>query len=155
MAAGEEDLTAKVENLIQERKTLEKELQRLASDQLLSNSDALMKKAEKIGDISVITESIPNVTMDQLKTLGDRIRETSQMTAALFSTEQNGKLNLVCIITDDVIKSKSLKAGELVKEAAKVAGGGGGGRPHLATAGARDIDKVQEVFAKFRELIAG
>lgn len=155
MAAGEEDLTARVENLIQERKTLEKELQRLASDQLLSNSDALMKKAEKIGDISVITESIPNVTMDQLKTLGDRIRETSQMTAALFSTEQNGKLNLVCIITDDVIKSKSLKAGELVKEAAKVAGGGGGGRPHLATAGARDIDKVQKVFAKFRELIAG
>ncbi len=155
MATGEEELTVKVENLIQERKTLDKELQRLASDQLLSNSDALMKKAEKIGDISVITESIPNVTMDQLKTLGDRIRETSQMTAALFSTEQNGKLNLVCIITDDVIKSKSLKAGELVKEAAKVAGGGGGGRPHLATAGARDIDKVQEVFAKFRELIAG
>ena len=107
-----------------------------------------------INDVNVLVEEITNVNMEQLKSLGDRIRKQAKTTAALFATKQSGKLNLVCVITDDLLKAKSLKAGDLVKEAAKVAGGSGGGRPHLATAGAKDTEKLPQVFARFKELIS-
>ena len=72
----------------------------------------------------------------------------------LLVTENEGKVNFVCFVTDDLIKNKNLKAGELVREAAKVAGGGGGGKPHMATAGAKDASKLKDALARFKELIS-
>jgi alanyl-tRNA synthetase len=133
---------------------MEKELERYASDRLLSRTDEIIKKAGRIGDVSVIAEEIRGVAMDQLKILGDRIREKAEKTVALFATVQNEKLNLVCIVSDDLIKARGIKAGDLVREAASVAGGGGGGRPHLATAGAKDVSKMPAVLATFKQLVS-
>jgi len=148
------EIVDKVSTIIQDKRLLEKDLAKFSSERLLSNIDQLLQKTEKIKNVSVLVEEIKNVTMDQLKELGDRLREKAENTAALFATEQNGKLNLVCVITDDLVKTGSYKAGDLVKAAASVAGGGGGGRPHLATAGAKDADKLPDVFSRFKELIA-
>jgi alanyl-tRNA synthetase len=53
---------------------------------------------------------------------------------------------LVCVVTDDLIKGKNLQAGKIVAELAKQLGGGGGGKPHLATAGGRDVGRLDEVL---------
>ena len=56
-------------------------------------------------------------------------------------------------MSDDLIKTKNLKAGDLVREVAKVAGGGGGGKPHLATAGGKDISKFEEAMDRIADLL--
>ncbi len=57
------------------------------------------------------------------------------------------------MVTDDLIKEKGLKAGDLIKKVAKVVNGGGGGNPHMATAGGKDIDKFNEAMEEIKKLI--
>jgi len=61
----------------------------------------------------------------------------------------DGKINLVCSVSDNLIKEKNLNAGKLIAEVAKELGGGGGGRPQLATAGGKDVSKLDEALKKF------
>ncbi|NIA29368.1 MAG: hypothetical protein GWP06_05560, partial [Actinobacteria bacterium] len=63
------------------------------------------------------------------------------------------KVNFVCIVTKDLIKEKNLKAGDIAKAVAASAGGGGGGSPHMATAGAKDVEKLGLALSKVEEII--
>ena len=65
----------------------------------------------------------------------------------------DGKFNLICSVSDELVKDKGLNAGKLVADAAKQLGGGGGGRPNLATAGARDADRLDSVLSDFSKTI--
>ena len=146
-------IESKVFSLLEEKKKLEKELSRLSSVSILSQIDDIIKSSEKINGVNLVRKIINNLTMDQLKELGDKIREQSENTVALIGSQNEDKLAFVCTVSDDLIKSKNLKAGDLIREVAKVAGGGGGGKPHLATAGGKDIIKLNEAMDKITELI--
>lgn len=147
------EISEYVSALIEQNKNLHKELQKLKSKQLLDEADFLIKNAEKIGTINLVTQEFQNVDIDLLKQLGDKIRDSSQKTVAFFINQipEENRMNFVCAVTDDLIKSKGLKAGDLIREAAQIAGGGGGGRAHLATAGAKNADKLPEVLQFLRE----
>ena len=153
--ASAEELPPKVEQLLTERRQLEKELQKAQADALQSGVDEWVKQAEDINGIRVIIRELKNVDGNQLKSLGDRIREKGQKIAALLIAENNGKLNLVCVVSDDLIKEKHLHAGNIVREVARQVGGGGGGRPHLATAGGKDVANKDKAVQLFKELVAG
>jgi alanyl-tRNA synthetase len=58
----------------------------------------------------------------------------------------DGKASFVCVVTDDLIKGKGLQAGKIVGALAKLVGGGGGGKPHLATAGGKDVAKLADAL---------
>jgi len=136
-------------------KSLEKELQQLRAQQVLQRVDEFVKHAEKIGDISLVIQEFENQDIELLKQLGDKVRQKQPHTVGFFVNHiDGGRINLVCAITDDLVKSKKLKAGDLVRDAAKIAGGGGGGRPHLATAGAKNADKLPDVLNFIRKAIA-
>ncbi len=145
-----ENLLEKVQQLQEQKKQLEKDLLKLASARILSDLDSLLASAEPVNGVLVITKTWPDISTDQLKELGDSIRAKAKNTAALLISETEGKLNLVCALTDDLIKERGLKAGDLVKAAAQAGGGSGGGRPHLATAGAKEAGKLNEVFQAFK-----
>jgi alanyl-tRNA synthetase len=146
-------IESKVISLLEEKKQLEKEINKLSSDSVLSQIDEIIKSSEPINGINLIRKVINNLTMDQLKEIGDKIREKSENTVALIGTQNDDKLAFVCTVSDNLIKDRKLKAGDLVKEIAKVAGGGGGGKPHLATAGGKDLNKFEEAMNKIGELI--
>ncbi len=149
--AGEREILQKAEQLLHEKRRLEKELAQAKTVSLQAGVDDLIKKAEIINGIHVIVHEIPNVETDQLKTIGDSIREKSPRTVALLITEKDQKLNLVCVVSDDLIKEKNLHAGNLVKEVARQVGGGGGGRPHLATAGGKQVENKDKAIRFFKE----
>ena len=146
-------IESKVFSLLEEKKQLEKDLNKFSSASVLSQIDDIIKSSEIINGINLIRKVINNLTMDQLKEIGDKIREKSENTVALIGTKNEEKLAFVCTVSDDLIKSKNLKAGDLIREIAKVAGGGGGGKPHLATAGGKDLNKFEEAMNKITELI--
>ncbi|HGY56383.1 MAG TPA: alanine--tRNA ligase [Caldithrix abyssi] len=151
--AREEEITDKINDLLNQKKMLEKQVQKLQSTQLKDDIDRILDQAESINGVQVLIHRSDGLSANQLKELGDTIRDKSRNTAALLLSDEGGKLSLVCVVSDDLIAGKKLHAGNLVRETAKAAGGGGGGRPHLATAGAKDSSKVKEAIEKFRELI--
>ncbi len=150
----EKELPEKAEQLLSEKRELEKELSKIKATALQSGVDDWLKTAETINGIRVVVRELRDTDANQLKALGDRIREKGGKTAALLIAENNGKLNLVCVVSDDLIKEKKLHAGTIVREVAKELGGGGGGRPHLATAGGKDVSRKKAAIEKFKKLIS-
>ena len=83
--------------------------------------------------------------MDQLRSSADTLRnKLGKSGIGLLASVVGGKILLACLVTDDL--TKTYPAGKLVGAAAKFVGGGGGGKPHLATAGGKDIEKLPELI---------
>jgi alanyl-tRNA synthetase len=91
--------------------------------------------------------------MDELKSMGDTLRSKLASGVGVFGSIIDEKVAFVCVVTDNLIKGKKLSAGKIVSEVAKIAGGSGGGHPHLATAGAKDINKLDEALEKTVDII--
>lgn len=145
-----ETVTDRVADLLEQHRSLEKELQKVRASQIVERGDEFLKKAEKFGDIHFVLQEFEDVEVDLLKQLGDKLRESSHAVVAFLVNRTGDKVNFVCAVADGLIRNNGLKAGDLVKEAAKIAGGGGGGRPHLATAGAKDAAKLPAVYEFLR-----
>ena len=150
------ELTGRVRQMMEQIRGLEKQIQQLQAKEVLSRTDEFLAKAEQYGDINLIVEQFEDQDVNLLKQLGDAIRQKSEQTVGFFvNLLPDGRVNFICAVTDDLIKGRQLKAGDLVKEAAKIAGGGGGGQPHLATAGAKNADKLPEVLQFLKAKLAG
>ena len=147
------ELAPKVKDLLESKRRTEKELEKMASQMLSGGVDEILKSAETINGIHVISRKMTDTNMGQMKDLGDKIREKSKETVALLGAILEDKINFVCIVSDDLIKERGLKAGDLVKKVAAIAGGGGGGKPHMATAGGRDLDKFDLAMDEIKKLV--
>jgi alanyl-tRNA synthetase len=84
----------------------------------------------------------------------DSVRKKSPSHALLLASAGDGKVNFVAAVSEDLI-AKGLKAGDWIREVAKVAGGGGGGRPQMAQAGGKDPAKLPDALARAREFAQG
>lgn len=143
---------AEKEELIEKIKQLEKVIASNKMQELSSEVEKLINNSQKVNGIKIITTELPETDIDTLRNLGDEIRnKMAKEGIALLTTINDGKVQLCCVVTDD-LKDK-YPAGKLVGFAAKFLGGGGGGKAHLATAGAKDISKVNELLQKFPEMI--
>ena len=150
---SEIQLVPKVEELLENHRRLEKDVENMSSQILSGSIQNILDKAETIKGIKVISHKLENSNMAVLKELGDQIRNKSKETVALLGTIDEGKISFVCVITDDLIKQKNLRAGDLIKNVAKIVNGGGGGNPHMATAGGKDIAKFDEAMEEIKNLI--
>jgi alanyl-tRNA synthetase len=141
-----EDLPRKVESLLNELRDAKKELAKYAGQSLADSAAQLVAKAESLGRSLLIVAEIKDVTRDQLKEFVDRIREKAPSAAILLGLIADDKVALIAAVSKDLM-AKGVSAGDCVKTAAKIAGGGGGGRPDLAEAGGKDITKLAAALA--------
>jgi alanyl-tRNA synthetase len=148
-----DQLTTRVETLQDEIKKLQAQLKKGAASDLAGVMDKLLKEAAKIGDITVVTGEVPGVGDDAIRTQVDRIKQTAGSSVVVVGWVQDDKVGLLAAVSDDVVK-KGVKAGDLVKEAAKLVGGSGGGRPNMAQAGGKDPAKLGEALALAKQLVA-
>jgi alanyl-tRNA synthetase len=144
----------KIAELIDEKKKLEKEISELRLQSKLGQLDSVISKPKDLNGIKIYKAQLNAENMDELKSFGDELRnKTKGAVGVLISTIDN-KAAIVCIVTDDLIKEKKLSAGKIVGELAKIVGGGGGGRPHLATAGGKDVSKIPQAIESVEEVIS-
>ncbi len=145
----------KISQLIEEKKKLEKELAELHLKEKLGGIDNIVKNPADIEGIKVFKGKVDAAGMDELKSMGDDLRNKIQSGVGVLISAFEEKVGIVCVVSDDLIKSKNMSAGKIVGEAAKIVGGGGGGRPHLATAGGKDINKIEEALENVEKIIKG
>lgn len=134
-------------------RTLEREVEKLKMErtlaQLLPN---LLRQARMVGSIRVVTGIVPSHDPEELRTIGEALRQQLETDGiGLLAATINDKVQLVCVVTDNI--AAQYHAGRLVATVAEQLGGKGGGRPTLATAGARDAEKLNAVLSEFPLLL--
>ena len=133
-------------------KQLEKELASLKTDELKTLIPSIVEKAVTVNDIRIATARVSVSDAEQMKDLGDELRSALKSSGiGLLGAVIDDKVQLVCVVTDDLTKTYS--AGKLIGVVAKELGGGGGGKPHMATAGGKDISKLDNVLEQFSSTI--
>lgn len=131
---------------------LEKELAGLRTQELAAAIPALVSAAQLVDGVAVASGVVKAEDGEQLKTLGDELRLALKHNGiGVLAAELDGKVQLVCVVTDDLIPR--FKAGTIVGAIAKELGGGGGGKPHLATAGGRDVARLADVMQRLPQII--
>lgn len=141
------ELVAKVESLQNEVKTLSKQLSELNSASVADAIGTLAAQAETISGVKVIAKKLEGVSRETLRDFADQLRDKHSPIALILGAEIEGKVSLIVAVSKPLVKDKNLHAGNVVKVAATVAGGAGGGRPDMAEAGAKLVEKLDEAIA--------
>ena len=141
------------DELTQAVRDLRKQLTKRTSRATIQNIDTYLEQAISLNGFKLLTLQLDVHSMDELKTIGDSVRAKIGSGIGLLGTVLNDKVQLLCVVTDDLIKERKLQAGKIVGEVAKLVGGGGGGRPHLATAGGREPEKLSDALKEVRRIV--
>lgn len=142
----------KLSEVLDEKRKLEKELAEIKLKEKLGGIDSIASAPITINGVSLFKGRVEASTMDELKSMGDELRSKIKSGAGLLISRIEDKVAIVVVVSDDLIKDKKLSAGKIVGEVAKIVGGGGGGRPHLATAGGKDVEKIDDALEAFDKL---
>ncbi len=152
--ANPNDIAKRAEQMQAEIKAAKSEIESLEAKIANSKLDAIKNSAKKVNDVTVISAKIDAITVDAARGLCDSIRDGDQSAVIVLAVVNEGKLNFVCACGKDAL-AHGMNAGKIVKEIATVCGGGGGGRPDSATAGGKDISKIDAALAKLVSVVEG
>ncbi|MCG8608415.1 alanine--tRNA ligase, partial [bacterium] len=147
------DFVERIEQLLHERHQLEKELRQLRVQSARQNIKQLVEQAHTVNGFKLVASKMSFQEVDELKQVADALRTRLGSGVGVLGSAINDKASFVCVVTDDLISGQALKAGDIVKQVAIVADGSGGGRPHMALAGARDVNKIDQALAKVPEIV--
>ena len=155
--AGAKDLTAVIRKTIEENDGLRKQVEAHIKEQLLAIRDRLVQNAEERGGVKLIKAVLPSTyAPDAAKDLAFQIAGIlPENMFCVLGTTYEGKPLLTVMISKNLVDERQLNAGAIVREAAKLIKGGGGGAPHFATAGGKDATHLEEAVKKVIEIALG
>lgn len=142
----------KIKSLVDNNKELQKQIKSLKSNNANGQVDQLIKEAIEINGLKVIIKILDDENPQQLKELGDKIKDKEKSIGIIFLSENSDRVNIICMLTEDLVK-KGLNAGNIIKDLTSIVNGRGGGRPNMAQGGGNAIDKKEDAFKKALEII--
>lgn len=148
----EDNLVQRAHTLVEENKSLAKELQDAKTKLNLQSVDSLLDSKVDVCGVNLLCAKFEGIDMNSLKETADSLRDKVGSGVVVLSNVVDNKVNFVVTATNDVI-SKGIHSGNIVREVAKIANGKGGGRPNMAQAGATDVSKVDEALSYASEVI--
>ena len=146
-------LLSRLEQLLAEQKETAKELEKLKAKMAGGAADEMLSGKVEIGGVAVLAAEVKDMDGNALRTLGDQLKQKLGSGVVVLASGKDGKVNLMAMATDDVVK-KGVHAGNIIKAAAAVCGGGGGGRPNMAQAGGKDASKIADALEKAKAVVA-
>ena len=142
------DLRATVAKYIEEHDSMQKEIEKFQSQLVERSKERLLNTAVDVNGVRVVKAILP-IRPNLAKDLVFKIREASpENLVCVVGSIHEGKPMLSVMFSDDMVKSHDLNAGKMVREAAKLIKGGGGGQPHFAQAGGKDTDGLSAAVDK-------
>ena len=143
-------LKGALESFDQERK------QRQASERELARyvAESLLAKAETINGVTVLAARVPSLPPQALREMSDVLRGKLKSGIIVLGTVYDDRPQFLGVVTQDLV-TRGYNAGNIIREVAKVTGGGGGGRPNMAQAGGKEKGKLDEALRLVRSLVQG
>lgn len=135
-----------VQQLRQQNQELKQELAQLRKKQAKDESASLLEQAIQVQNANVLAVQVEAADVNTMRDMTDWFRDKLGSSIVMVGSVINDKPMLVAAVTDDLI-SRGAHAGNMIREAAKVVGGGGGGRPNMAQAGGKDASKLADALA--------
>ena len=150
--SADNEVKDRISALVAENKAKDKEIQNLNAEMTKLKSADMFSSAVDVDGLELYTAKVEGTTPDALRSMGDDVKAKGDNVVAVLAGVNGDKANLVAVCGKGAI-TKGVKAGDLVKEVAKIANGGGGGRPDSAMAGAKDVTKIDEALSKAEEIV--
>nr|WP_302961369.1 alanine--tRNA ligase [uncultured Prevotella sp.] len=146
------DLQTVIGKYIEEHEAMKKSIEKFQAEAVERAKDRLLQQAREVGGVKVVTCVLP-MTPEAAKDLAFKLRaaQPENMLCVIGSKHDNKPL-LTVMATDDLVSDRGFNAGKVIREAAKLIQGGGGGQPHFATAGGKNVDGLSAAVDKVVEL---
>ena len=148
------DLKAILAKFVEENDHMKKELESFRAQAVSRAAKNMVERAETVNGVHVVTSVLP-IDPASAKDIVFKVREAlpEKLVCVLGSVHDERPL-LSIMLSDDMVKDHSLNAGQIIREAAKLIQGGGGGQPHYAQAGGKNADGIRSAVDKVIELIS-
>jgi alanyl-tRNA synthetase len=146
------EVSGRVEALADQVKTLDKQIKENENAAAMQKLDGVLAAATEVKGMKLMAVAVGEVSADALKNLADAALAQAGSAVVVLGASSEGKAQFIVVVSPDLVK-KGVHAGKIIKEVAKIAGGGGGGQPAMARAGGKDVSKIAEAVAKARELL--
>jgi len=147
-----EDITARIDSLLGRVKELERDVTNLHNKLAKSVVDELLMDRQQIGNVTVVAGQVEAADMDNLRNVADLVRDRIGDGVIILGAVSDNKVNFVVMATKEAV-AQGIHAGNIVKQAAKATGGGGGGRADMAQAGGKEPEKTAEALRAAVEVV--
>lgn len=143
----------KYQKLLDENKHLEKKISAFKLQSKLVELNSIISNPSVLNEINIYKGKVNAENMGEFMSLGEELRNKITHGIGTLISEIDGKASILTVVTDDLIKERKLNAGKIVGELAKLVDGKGGGRPHLATAGGKNLARLNDVLINNEDII--
>jgi len=148
------NVVEKIGHMQNEIKTLQSEIESFKAKAAKDSLGDVMDKVVEVKGVKLLATKLSGVDMNGLRDLGDSLKEKLGSGVVVLASDTDGKVNLMAMATDDVIKMGA-HAGNLIKGIAALVGGGGGGRPNMAQAGGKNPAGIDAAIAEVAKVLEG
>ncbi|OFI05420.1 alanine--tRNA ligase [Clostridium acetireducens DSM 10703] len=152
LKCSEREVLSKLNSQIKDLKNKDKEISVLKAKLASNSEDDLLSNVEEIKGVKLVTGVLENVDANSLRDLSDKIKNKISEGLVVLASKNKEKVLFVAMASKEAVK-KGVHCGKVIKEIAKVAGGGGGGRPDMAQAGGKFPEKADEAISKVKEIM--
>lgn len=150
--AKKADVVKRVEALNTELKEAHKENEKLKAEIANAKASSLTDSAEEVNGIKVLVSQVDGLEMNDLKNMGDSLKDQLQDGVVTLLSHKDGRVNIVVMATPSAI-TKGIHCGQIISQVAAVVEGKGGGRPNMAQAGGKEASKIAEAMTVAKDVI--
>jgi len=147
-----QDVEHKAEQLLIEIKAMQRENESLKNKLAKGSLVEIINSMKEVGGFQVVTAKFEDIDMNTMRNLGDQIKDRFEFGVVVLANVAGDKVELLSMASDAAVK-KGAHAGNIIREVAQIAGGGGGGKPNMAQAGGKSPEKVDEALQKVYALL--
>lgn len=152
LGADLETVYSKAEEILDEKKVLQKKTQSLLLSSVLASIGDRRKDAKRVGDTVVFADDYGEIPKDMLRQIGDAIKKLEPNCVIVMASTDGGSVSLIAMASDSAV-SAGANAGKLVKDISAMISGSGGGRPTMGQGGGKDIAKLDSALEKVEEMV--
>ncbi len=147
------ELREKAEAVMGEIKNLHQMVEKFKAKEAAGETDRILFGAHEVGELKVLTATVPDADGARLRQMGDLLREKDANVVAVLASVNDGKITFLCSCGKEAVK-KGVKAGDIIKQVCAIAGGSGGGKPDSAMGGGKDVLMLDNALAMVDNVVA-
>ena len=147
------ELREKAEQTMAEVKSLHQMVEKFKAKESAGEADRFLFGARQVGDLKVLTATIPEADANKLRQMGDMLRDKAPNVVAVLATVNGEKITFLAVCGKEAV-AKGIKAGEIIKNVTAICGGKGGGKPDSAMGGGTNVLKLDDALASIDDFVA-
>ncbi len=152
LKTNKNDLLKKLESLVEDNKAKDKELHKIKAEMVKGSTGDIVSEVEDLGNYNLLVKRVDGLGAEELRNMADGVRDKVDSAVVVLASVVDEKILFVSMVSKNLIP-EGAHAGNILREVAKLTGGGGGGRPDMAQAGGKDVSKLDSAMESVGEIV--